>query len=156
MSSSSGLSFAGESLLFIGGLGGMTFLGVFGIAALGAWAEGMQEGKDFEGERRSRSHFAPQVPGQCPLMPSLDFGNNLAGMCRRCGSSGGSAIPPTSTFSSSSTTAWTFGMRAYEGFGQGARSSQRERVQAMADGELFDLMEEIVQESRRRRTAARQ
>jgi hypothetical protein len=44
-------------------------------------------------------------------------------------------------------------MRAYEGVSSPSEAfigSQRARLHAMADGELFNLMEEIVQESKRR------
>jgi hypothetical protein len=135
---------AGEALLFMGGLGSMMFLGVFGIPII------LAVGGVLEDEEPDRFHSAPQVPGQHPSVPSPYLGT-LAGMAPRYGCGG--SVTQQSPFLNSSTGAWCCGMRAYEGFGQEARRSQRERLRAMADGELFDLMEEIVQESKRRRSA---
>jgi hypothetical protein len=118
--------------------------------ALGALSGALPLDNDFEEEALARFHSAPRVPGQYPLMPSPYLGT-LAGTCRRCGS--GSIVILPGPFLSSSTRAWCCGMRAYEGFGREARRSQQARLQAMADGELFDLMGEIVQESKRRRPA---
>lgn len=146
----SGLPSVGEQLAFIGGLGGMAFLGIFGWAAMVVLSGAVPPDNDFEQEALARFHSAPRVPEQYPLMPTPYLGT-LAGMCRRCGSEG--IVILRSPFLSSSTRAWSCGMRAYEGFGLEARRSQRARLQAMADGELFDLMEEIVQESKRRRSA---
>ncbi|RVX67859.1 hypothetical protein B0A52_07787 [Exophiala mesophila] len=124
-------------------LAGMMFGGLFGFAALMSLG-GVED--DFEEEARAEFYPAPPVPGQYPSMA-----NTLAGMCRRCGSGDIMILP--SPFLSSPTRAWYCGMRAYEGFGREARRSQQARLQAMADGELSDLMEEIVQESKRRRSA---
>ncbi|KIV96978.1 hypothetical protein PV10_00788 [Exophiala mesophila] len=148
----SGLPSVYDDLCFAGKLGGMMFLGLFGFAALGALAESdaLPLDDDFEEAARATFHFAPRVPRLYPLMPSPYLGT-LAGMCRGCGS--GDIVVLPSPFLSSSTRAWYHGMSAYEGFGWEARRSQQARLQAMADGELFDLMEGIVQESRRRRSA---
>lgn len=146
---SSGLPSVGEQLLFIGGLGGMAILGLFGFAASGALSGALSPDNDFEEEALASFHSAPRVPGQYPLTPSPYLGT-LACMCRRWGSGG--IVILRNPFLSSSTRDWCCGMRAYDGFGREARLSQRARLQAMADGELFDLMEEIVQESKRRRS----
>lgn len=136
-----------KEFLIASGFGGMVLLGLFGFAAIGASLDALPDDNDFEEEALPRFHSTSRVPGQYPS-PYL---GTLAGMCRRCGS--GDIVILQSPFLSSSTRAWGYGMRAYEGFGREARRSQQARLQAMADGELFDLMEEIVQESKRRRSA---
>jgi hypothetical protein len=163
----SGLSPVGEALLFAGGLGGMAFLGIFGFAALGVWSGALPLDNDLEEEARARRvrlelHSAQRVPGPAghyPLMPSPYLGTSTlaAGICRRHGS-GAIVIVPSPFFSSSTQAhqAWCCGMRAYEGFSSPSEAfigSQRVRLQAMADGELCGLMEEIVQESKRRQSA---
>ena len=134
----------------------MMFLGLFGLGALGALSDARRLDNDFEEEAHASFNSEQRAPEQYqyPSMPSPYLGT-LTGMCRRCGSEGIVILPsPFSSPFSSSTRAWCYGMRAYyEGFGQEARHSQRARLQAMADGELFDLMEEIVQESKRRRSS---
>ncbi|KIW70697.1 hypothetical protein PV04_02942 [Phialophora macrospora] len=145
----SGPPTVGESLLFVGGLGCMAFLGIIAIPLLGALSGAPLPDNDFKKEAPGSFHSAPRVPGQYPLMQSPYLGT-LAGMCWKCGSGG--MVIGQNPFFSSSTRACCCGMSAHGGFGWGARRSQWGRLQAMADGELFDLMEEIVQESKRRQS----
>lgn len=149
----------GEALLILGKVGGMGLLGLFGFAALLTWTgalpldvEQHDWGNDLEEEAYSSLYSAPQVLRRSPLTTSPYLGS-LAGMCRRCG--GGDIVVLPSPFLNSSKRAWSGGMGAYQGFGRQPRYLQRARLQAMADGELYGLMEDLVQESKRRRSALR-
>ena len=131
------------------------FVGLFGIAAMGvavATAAGELPPFEYEDEDEGSLNFyaASQAPKQGPLS-SNPYSSFLGGICRRCGSD--NVVIAPSLYLGPAKNAWSGGIGAYQGFGWEAKRSQRARVQTMADSELFDLMVEILQESKRRRAA---
>jgi hypothetical protein len=136
---------ASEALLFIGGLGSMAVLGLF-IIALGV----TPSANTIAEQRLSSVVSAPPAFGRNPWMPTA-YGGYMTGLCVACGNISNMIQP--NTFLTHSTSALGSGLSAYQGLAPARGRPSRGRLQAMADGELLELMGEIVEESKRRRLA---
>lgn len=157
----SDIAYINDAFFLAGKFCGMGLLGLFGFAALASWSDALPLDNEFEEsdlgydlreEALPSFYSAPRVFGRSPSTTTPYLGT-LAGMCQRCG--GGEIAILPSSFANSSKRAWSCGMGAYQGFGWQPRWSQRARLQGMADGELYSLMEDLVQESKRRQSALR-